>query len=206
MSQLVHERWSLCNTDRTTSKTITRFRLHNLVELLSSKESSLSLAGINGWQALQIVFLFLLGSTFFILILALIASLISKKSQYYLSILSAFIAWPAGSMISIKLEKKKQSFTFILSCRWNHESICLRIFCLRSINRTERSRMVFLRQYCRGWTLFDQFGAYNDPCAPEKASAKVSELIYVSKRQQNRFDFAFSKKTEKSNKYITNVS
>jgi hypothetical protein len=55
------------------------------------------LVGINAWQALEIVFLFLTTSTLIFTLISCIFYRLQKSIHFYLVILSAFCAWPAGN-------------------------------------------------------------------------------------------------------------
>jgi len=52
--------------------------------------------GINAWQALEIVFLFLQAATFFIALASAICYRLQRSIHYYLAILAVFCAWPAA--------------------------------------------------------------------------------------------------------------
>ncbi|CAF1540836.1 unnamed protein product [Adineta steineri] len=54
--------------------------------------------GINAWQALEIVFLFLTTSTLIIALISIICYQLKKNVHYYLAILAAFSIWPAVCM------------------------------------------------------------------------------------------------------------
>lgn len=56
------------------------------------------LVGINAWQALEIVFLFLTTSTLIIILASSIFYRLQKGFHYYLAILAVFCAWPAGNL------------------------------------------------------------------------------------------------------------
>jgi hypothetical protein len=53
-------------------------------------------AGINAWQALEIVFLFLTTATLFIAVASIVCYQIRSSLHYYLAILAVFCVWPAG--------------------------------------------------------------------------------------------------------------
>ncbi|UJR10055.1 hypothetical protein I4U23_014277 [Adineta vaga] len=51
--------------------------------------------GINAWQALEIVFLFLITSTLIITLISIIFYRLRSNIHYYLAILAGFVIWPA---------------------------------------------------------------------------------------------------------------
>ena len=53
--------------------------------------------GINSWQAIEIVFLFLTTSTLIFTLVSFILYRLKKGIHFYLAILAAFCAWPAGN-------------------------------------------------------------------------------------------------------------
>ncbi len=53
-------------------------------------------AGINAWQALEIIFLFLTTATLIIAVASIICYRIQHSLHYYLAILAVFCVWPAG--------------------------------------------------------------------------------------------------------------
>ena len=57
-----------------------------------------TLVGINAWQALEIVFLFLTASSLIIALLACIYYRFQWNIHYYLAILAIFCVWPAGNL------------------------------------------------------------------------------------------------------------
>jgi hypothetical protein len=56
-------------------------------------------AGINAWQALEIIFLILTTATLIIALASLICYRFRNSLHYYLAILAAFCVWPAGNEI-----------------------------------------------------------------------------------------------------------
>ncbi|CAF0943465.1 unnamed protein product [Adineta steineri] len=64
----------------------------NLVE----QRLNQSKAGINAWQALDIIFLFLITATLIITVCSLICYRMRNNFHYYLAILAVFCAWPAA--------------------------------------------------------------------------------------------------------------
>ncbi|CAF1942401.1 unnamed protein product [Rotaria magnacalcarata] len=54
--------------------------------------------GINAWQALEIVFLFLVASTLIIALVAIICYKFDKTIHYYLAVLTGFCIWPAAAV------------------------------------------------------------------------------------------------------------
>ncbi|CAF3089439.1 unnamed protein product [Rotaria socialis] len=54
--------------------------------------------GINAWQALEIVFLFLTASTLIIALVAIIYYKFDKTIHYYLAVLTGFCIWPAAAV------------------------------------------------------------------------------------------------------------
>ncbi|UJR36008.1 hypothetical protein I4U23_028747 [Adineta vaga] len=59
---------------------------------------SQSKAGINAWQALEIIFLFLTTATLIITIASIICYRLRNSLHYYLAILAVFCVWPAVSV------------------------------------------------------------------------------------------------------------
>jgi hypothetical protein len=53
-------------------------------------------AGINAWQALEIIFLFLTTATVIVSAASIVCYRIRHSLHYYLAILAVFCAWPAG--------------------------------------------------------------------------------------------------------------
>lgn len=53
-------------------------------------------AGINAWQALEIIFLFLTTATLIIAVASIVCYRIRHSLHYYLAILAVFCVWPAG--------------------------------------------------------------------------------------------------------------
>jgi hypothetical protein len=62
--------------------------------------SFLCSAGINAWQALEIIFLFLTTFTVIILLVSVISYRVRYSLHYYLVILAVFCLWPAGDHLS----------------------------------------------------------------------------------------------------------
>lgn len=54
------------------------------------------LVGINAWQALEIVFIFLTTATLIIALISIICYGLGKSGHYFLAILSGFCSWPSG--------------------------------------------------------------------------------------------------------------
>jgi len=65
------------------------------------------IVGINAWQALEIVFLFLTTSTLVIALASIICYRLRKNIHYYLAILAAFSVWPAGNDETILPAKER---------------------------------------------------------------------------------------------------
>ena len=84
-------------------------------EVLVRKNSLLSasivrcfLVGINAWQAIEIVFLFLATSALLFTIVSFICYRFRQSIHYYLAILAAFCAWPAGnSFMNIEFRSRR---------------------------------------------------------------------------------------------------
>jgi hypothetical protein len=65
--------------------------------------------GINAWQALEIIFLFLTTSTLIIAVITIVCYGIRSSLHYYAAILAVFCVWPAGNttyLSSLKQNKK----------------------------------------------------------------------------------------------------
>ncbi len=71
------------------------------------------LVGINAWQALEIVFLFLTTSALIIIVASSIFYRFQHGLHYYLAILAAFCAWPAGNLFLYEIEIFQNSLFFI---------------------------------------------------------------------------------------------
>jgi hypothetical protein len=59
---------------------------------------NLFLVGINAWQALEIVFIFLTTPALIVALASIICYRLQRSIHYYLAILSVFIIWPAGNV------------------------------------------------------------------------------------------------------------
>jgi hypothetical protein len=84
-------------------------------------------AGINAWQALEIIFLFLTTSALLIALAAVVCYRIRHSLHYYLAILAVFCVWPAGKKNRFD---NKTKFLLYLSMYWHFGIICLWFCCI----------------------------------------------------------------------------
>jgi hypothetical protein len=84
-------------------------------------------AGINAWQALEIIFLFLTTSALLIALAAVVCYRIRHSLHYYLAILAVFCVWPAGKKNCFD---NKTKFLLYLSMYWHFGIICLWFCCI----------------------------------------------------------------------------
>jgi hypothetical protein len=70
------------------------------------------IVGINAWQAIEIVFLFLTTSTLIIAVTSSIFYRLKRGIYYYLALLATFCAWPAGNLFTYENRKFREFFFF----------------------------------------------------------------------------------------------